>query len=347
MIDFAWPWLFLSLPIPWLVWRFLPPAPPRTGAALRVPFYEDLASLPAGGSTARVRGKQGRWLVYLAWLLLVVAAARPQWVGEPLALPMSGRDLMLAIDISGSMERPDFDLDGQQVTRLDVVKSVASRFIASRVGDRVGLILFGTRAYLQTPLTFDRATVATMLEESQIGLAGKETAIGDAIGLAIKHLRDKEVQHRVLILLTDGANTTGAVGPRRAAALAATEGLRIYTIGIGADRMRVRSVFGTRVVNPSADLDEDTLKAIAETTDGAYFRARDTRALEDIYERLDQLEPAASDSEYFRPIQALYAWPLGAALLISAGLAGRRLSWRLWRGRRVHATAATVEEVSP
>ena len=182
-------------------------------------------------------------------------------------------------------------------------------------------MLFGSRAYLQTPLTCDTETTATLLEESEIGLAGRETAIGDAIGLAVKRLRADAASERVLVLLTDGANTSGEVQPMQATEFAAREGLRIYTVGVGADEMMVRDFFGSRVVNPSADLDEDTLRAIAERTGGAYFRARDAEALAEIYRRLDELEPVESDQEVIRPIDELFHWPLaGAFLLVLAAL---------------------------
>jgi Ca-activated chloride channel family protein len=228
---------------------------------------------------------------------------------------------MLAVDLSFSMQEQDFELQGQWVDRLTATQAVAQDFIMRRQGDRIGLILFGENAYLQTPLTFDRETVRTLLMESQIGLAGRATAIGDAIGLAIKRLRNQDDSNRVLVLLTDGANTAGEIEPIRAAELAARDGLTIYTIGIGADEMLVRSLFGTRRVNPSAELDEETLRAIAETTGGRYFRARDTRELDDIYRLLDRLEPIEQDPESFRPVTALFQWPLGAALILAGGLA--------------------------
>jgi Ca-activated chloride channel family protein len=233
---------------------------------------------------------------------------------------------MLAVDTSGSMERPDFLLKGNAIDRLTAVKAIAGEFIQGRQGDRVGLILFGQRAYLQTPLTFDRTTVRTMLHEAEIGIAGKETAIGDAIGLAIKRLQQRPQNSRVLILLTDGANTAGEVEPAQAAQLAKEAGLRIHTIGIGADRMEVPSFFGTQTVNPSADLDENMLRLIADTTGGSYFRARDTQSLEGVYEKIDALEPVQSDSRVFRPIDELFFWPLAMsyALLI---LLGARMGW--------------------
>ena len=172
-------------------------------------------------------------------------------------------------------------------------------------------------AYLQTPLTFDTATTAILLDESEIGLAGRETAIGDAIGLAVKRLRDDAASERVLILLTDGANTSGEVQPMQATEFAAREGMTIYTVGVGADEMMVQDFFGSRLVNPSADLDEDTLRAIAERTGGAYFRARDAEDLARIYERLDELEPVESDQEVIRPVDELFYWPLSAAFLLA------------------------------
>ena len=182
------------------------------------------------------------------------------------------------------------------------------------------MILFGSRAYLQTPLTFDTETTATLLGEAEIGLAGRETAIGDAIGLAVKRLREDSASDRVLILLTDGANTSGEVQPLQAAEFAAREGLTIYTVGVGADEMMVRDFFGSRVVNPSADLDEETLQTIAERTGGRYFRARDAAGLAEIYRLLDELEPVESDVESIRPVDELFYWPLGLAYLL-AGIA--------------------------
>jgi len=327
MIQFEWPWLLTLLPLPLVIRWLLPAVSTTRDAALRVPFIEDFRGADPG--QVNIITRHGvLWLALSAWILLVTAAARPQWLGEQVELPVSGRDLMLAVDLSGSMEVEDFILDGRTVNRLYATQSVAGDFIERRVGDRLGLILFGRQAYLQTPLTFDRETVHTLLSEAVIGLAGKETAIGDAIGLAVKRLRDKDQNSRVLILLTDGANTAGEVEPIKAAELAAEEGLKIYTIGIGADEMLVRSLFGTRRVNPSADLDEKTLTAIAAKTGGRYFRARDADELEKIYRILDELEPVEQEAKVFRPVSALYFWPLGAAtLMVSLLVLGRQLGW--------------------
>lgn len=320
MIHLAWPWLLLLLPLPWVVRRWWPPATGGGGAALYAPFALDHAG--TGASPAGTRAGRWRlWLAALAWLCLLAAAARPQWLGEPVSLPQAGRNLLLAIDVSGSMETPDLALDGSRATRLDVVKQVAGEFIEQRGGDRVGLVLFGTQAYLQSPLTFDHVTVRHFLDEAVIGVAGRETAIGDAIGLAVKRLREAPGAEAVLILLTDGRNTAGAVSPGRAAELAAQTGLRIHTIGIGAERMPVQGLLGTRLVNPSADLDEETLRAVADTTGGRYFRARSREDLQAVYEQLDELEPVEGESRVVRPVTGLYPWPLGAALVLSLLLA--------------------------
>ena len=325
MMQFAWGWAFLSLPLPWLAKHFLKPAAQQSGAALKVPFYAELETLTAAaGSGVRGENKRISLIAWLIWLLLVIAAARPQWLGEPIALPVSGRDLLLAVDLSESLRIPDMSLNGKQVDRLQAIKQVVSEFIKRRHGDRLGLILFGEQAYLQTPLTFDLATIAAMLNEAEIGLAGKSTAIGDAIGLAVKRLRERPEKNRVLILLTDGANTAGEVEPLKAAELAAQSGIKIYPIGVGADELLIRDFFGARRVNPSQDLDEKTLQAIAETTGGKYFRARDTESLAEIYRLLDQLELIQAESETFRPLSEFYPWPLGAAFLLSLWLAFRR-----------------------
>jgi len=316
MLNFIWPWMFLCLPLPLLIRWLLEPLASQQGAALQVPFIEDF--IPAEQQSKRLPSK--RWLAVLAllcWLLLVTASARPQWLGKPLQLPVSGRDLLLAVDLSGSMEAEDFVIEGQRVDRLTAAKWVAGDFISRRKGDRIGLILFGRNAYLQAPLTFDRETIRTLLNESAIGLAGKETAIGDAIGLALKRLSPETEKSQVLILLTDGANTAGKVEPLKAAELAQAKNLKIYTIGIGADEIEVRSFFGTQRVNPSADLDEETLREIAKLTGGKYFRARDTKELTKIYQLLDQLEPVTKEDQFYRPSSSLFHWPLGAAMVLA------------------------------
>jgi Ca-activated chloride channel family protein len=316
VIEWLWPWVFFLLPLPFVATRLLGPIASRD-VALRVPNAEAFRDL-APARSARAPRRSSRFLLWCAWIALLVAAARPQLIGPPTDLPVSGRDLLLAVDISGSMNTEDMLLDGQPVDRLTVVKRVAREFIERRRGDRVGLVLFGSNAYLQAPLTFDLATLAALLEETPIGIAGGKTAIGDAIGLSVKRLRDRPADARVLILLTDGANNVGEVLPLKAAELAAIAGVRIHTIGVGAESMRVPGFFRDRVVNPSADLDEPTLRAIAERTGGRYFRARDTAELESIYRLIDALEPIEQGARTFRPIRVLYHWPLAAACALAA-----------------------------
>lgn len=330
-IELAWPWMLLALPLPLLAMA-LPAARSAQPPALRFPFAAALPGLPASASP---RGSRMRLaLALLAWLLLVIAAARPQAVGETLHLPVSGRSLMLAVDISGSMRTPDMGSGLRSESRLDAVKQVAGDFIQRRAGDRLGLILFGDQAYVQVPLTLDRKTVRTLLDEAQIGLAGQQTAIGDAIGLGIKRLREEPAGNRVLILLTDGASNAGNVDPLKAADLAAAAGVRIYTIGVGADEHVASGPFGLPQL-VGGGLDEDTLKAIARKTGGRYFRAADRHSLQQIYALLDQIEPLSKDSRSWRPVHELYLWPLAAALLLSVFLALPLAGWR----RQRHDTA--------
>ena len=311
MIEFQWPWAFLLLPLPALVWALSKPAPEVRGGALRVPFYDRFEALGGQGSdrssglAAVVAGKA------LLWGLLVLAAARPVWIGEAQTLPSHGRDLMVALDLSGSMETPDFEVQGRALDRLSVVRAVAKSFVQQREGDRLGLVLFGSRAYLQAPLTLDRATLGVLLDEAEIGLAGEETAIGDAIGLAVKHLRDRPSSERVLVLLSDGASNAGVLEPVQAAEIAAAEGIRIYTIGLGGDARRA-GPFGLPFVGGASALDEAALARVAELTGGRYFRARDTAGLIEAHRQIDALEPSEGDALSVHPTRVLFYWPLGA-----------------------------------
>ena len=334
MLDLNWPYAALLLPLPWFVWRFWPRASTPEDAALRVPFYRAWQSLDEQSSTSVGGFGFGRLLLLiLTWLCLIAALTRPNWIGEPVNLPATARDLLVVVDISGSMQVEDMLIGQNKVRRVDAVKQVLGEFIERRRGDRIGLILFGTNAYLQAPLTFDTKTVQQFLREAQLGFAGRDTAIGDAIGLAVKRLRERPADERVLVLLTDGANTAGIVQPLAAASLAADYDVRIHTIGIGADRMEVPGIlgssFGARTVNPSADLDEKTLTAIAEQTGGHYFRARNPAELVEIYQLLDLLEPVDQESAVYRPKTSLFHWPavLGlfcVLLLLCSSLVVRR-----------------------
>ncbi|NQD91829.1 VWA domain-containing protein [Pseudomonas sp. CrR25] len=336
MFEFTWAWIFLLAPLPWLL-RLLLPAADSGEAALKISFLDELEALAGRRARARLPAWRQQAPFALLWLLLLTAAARPEWLGEPLPMPASGRDLLVAVDVSGSMEYADMYWNGEEVSRLTLVKHLLGDFIEGRQGDRVGLILFGSQAYLHAPLTFDRHTVRTWLDEALIGIAGKNTALGDAIGLAVKRLRERPADSRVLVLVTDGANTGGTLEPMTAARLAAEEQVKIYPIGIGADPQQ-GGVLGLFGLNPGLDLDEPSLRAIAETTGGEYFRARDSEELQAIGASLNRLEPVAQQPTLARPALALYIWPLSAAVLLSLLLVChelwprlRPLSPRTWR----------------
>ncbi|MEO9216836.1 MAG: VWA domain-containing protein [Rhodanobacter sp.] len=310
MPEFAWPWVVVLLPLPWLLRRWLHPAAP--GQALHLPQpgvqLATVAGTRAGGVVL--------WLLLLAWLCLLAAAARPQWVGPPQAQQRSGRALMLAVDLSGSMRTGDMQLAGQPVSRFGAVEAIAGDFINRRSGDEMGLILFGSQAFLVTPLTYDLSAVRAQLQGAAVGLAGTETAIGDAIAVAVKRLSALPEQARVLVLLTDGVNNAGSIAPREAARAAKAAGVRIYTIGIGATQMRVPGFFGSQLVNPSADLDADMLTGIATQTGGRFFRATDSSELADAYRAIDALEPMPQHGPTLRPRHELFRWPLLAAIAL-------------------------------
>lgn len=310
MLTFEWWWAAFLLPLP-LFWYKNKNLKQDNGVVLEAPFAHEF--------NTRIKGKQfPNWklcMLTCAWLFFILSLAKPIWRGDLLSLPISGRDIMLAVDLSGSMNIADFEYKGQMLNRLQAIKVVASEFIERRTNDKIGLILFGDQAYLQTPLTFDKKTVTRLLLESEVGLAGQRTAIGDAIGLAIKKLAQQS-QDKVLILLTDGANTAGELSPLKAAQIAQNYHLKIYTIGIGAKDIVVRGPFGTTKVNSEAELDEKTLTQIANITGGQYFRATDLKSLESIYHQIDQFEPTASVAKHYRPQKSLFYYPLLIALLL-------------------------------
>jgi Ca-activated chloride channel family protein len=315
MLEFTWWWVFFALPFPFLLRLLLPAKDTASLAALKVP-----ALRPNDTVTQTERGKNAAWSLLFAsliWLLLITATARPQWLGEPVSIPNEGREMMLAVDLSGSMKIDDMQINGRQVNRLDMTKSVVYDFIQRRVGDRIGLILFADTAYVQAPLTYDRDTVSTLLSESVIGLVGEQTAIGDAIGLAVKRFDARDESNNVLILLTDGQNTAGNITPEQAKTLAISKNVKVYTVGVGADKMMIQSFFGSRQINPSQELDEEMLSDIASSTGGKYFRARNADELQSIYAQLDMLEPIEGESRKMRPLTALFYYPLAAALFLT------------------------------
>ena len=324
-------WL-LILP---LIWRVILPAVKGLhGDALKIPFLSDLQKISSTQGAIKPLGGQASFqlswraaVLWLIWVLLVIAAARPQWVGEPIKLRSESRDILLVTDISTSMLEPDFVLGRKRIDRLTAVKKTAQDFMDKRVDDRVGLILFGTNAYLQAPLTYDRKAVSEILWQTDAGMAGQSTAIGDALGLALKTLKDTpNPERKIVILLTDGENNDGSVSLPQAIKLARDEGVKIYTIGVGSDRAFSASFLGIRIGGGAPGLDEESLKEIAAETKGRYFRAKDTASLEKIYEAIDALEPSQSEGQVIQEVYDWYYIPLILAFLtalIWGALAGR------------------------
>ncbi|WP_202845304.1 vWA domain-containing protein [Luteimonas saliphila] len=336
--GFAWPWLLFALPLPWLARWSLPPVP-QDQPALRVPWGRRLDGIARQGDARAVRRMPV--LAWLAWTLLCVAAARPQQLGEVVQPPASARDLMLAIDLSGSMGEEDMRLGGRVVDRLTAAKAVIADFLDRRAGDRVGLIVFGQRAYALSPLTLDRDSVREQLLDSVVGLAGRETALGDAIALAVKRLRGQEAGQRVLVLLTDGVNTAGQIDPMKAAELARDHDVRIYTIAFGGDGDAM-SLFGVPLPGNEVEIDEAALQRIAAATGGRAFRARDADELSGIYAQIDRLEPVARPGQQLRPKIERYPWPLAGALLAGL-LAMLRLQGPEWLRAGRHARRVDAE----
>jgi len=311
MFEFNWPWLLILLPLPLLI-RFFSSA----GQAQAPLVLTNLPYIETATGTA-TKKPRAIWPLILMWLCLVVAAARPMWIGEPQSIPQQGREMMLAVDLSRSMQAEDMQINNRMVDRLSLVKTVVADFIQQRKGDRVGLIFFADNAYLQAPLTFDLKTVSDYMQQAVLGLVGEQTAIGEGIGLALKRFDAADNPQKVLILLTDGQNSAGEVKPLDAAKFAQEQGVKIYTVGVGADAYYKRTLFGNQKVDPSRDLDETTLKTIATQTGGQYFRARDADSLAAIYAELDKLEPVEQVQQQFRPQTDLFHWPLAIALLLS------------------------------
>ncbi len=309
MWQLDYPWLLLLLPLPWLAYRYLPAYNEARGA-VRVPFFAAM-SRAVGEAPGVVGNRRNHWqllLNVLVWALILLAAARPVFVEKPIEKQQPVRDLMLAIDLSQSMETEDFtNANGEKINRLAAVKEVVRGFIDKRKDDRLGLIVFGTGAYPQAPLTLDHASLSLLLADTGIGMAGPNTAIGDAIGLSLKLLDNAHEQEKVLILLTDGNDTSSAITPDHAAEMAANKGVIIHTIGIGDP-----SASGEAKVNLSA------LEQIAKTTGGQFFRAEDRNALDQVYSTLDRLTPHQVKTLSHQPQRELFYWPLGAAMALVA-----------------------------
>lgn len=313
MFELAAPWVLLLLPIPLICWYVLPKTTPQVAAALYVPFFDAMSHIADVENRGVIKQKKIT-LFLLIWALIVFSLAGPRWVGEPQPLAHEGYNIMLALDLSGSMELRDMALNGRPVSRLAVVKRAAVRFVQERTGDKIGLIVFGSQAYLQTPLTYDKQNILMRIDDATVGLAGKTTSIGDALGLAVKRLQAVPAKGRVIILLTDGVNNSGVLAPLKAAELARDDNIKVYTIGLGADAES--GVMGNMFMNMTADLDEDTLQDVSKMTGGRYFRATDMQSLQSIYETINQLERVEQQQESMRPQKDYYAWPLAAALFL-------------------------------
>lgn len=327
MLEFAYPLALLALPLPLLAWWLLPPQRERV-SALRVPFFEKIAA--AAGSEARAGAVilRRRWLqllvATLVWLLLVAGLAKPEWVGEPVVRIETARDIMLALDLSASMDYYDFPgEDGNDVSRFTAVQRVVDRFVAERESDRIGLIVFGSKAYLQLPFTRDLDTARALVDLMEVGMAGPKTALGDSIGLAIRSFEDSEVDDRLLILLTDGNDTASKMTPVNAADIAELNGVEIYTIGIG-----------DTAATGEDRVDFDVLAAIARRTGGEFYNAEDEAALDAVYRRIDQTAVADVRTQSWRPRESLVHWPAGfAVILVLLTYSGLLLTSRR-RGKR-------------
>ncbi len=310
MFELIWPYLFFILPLPFIAAAMLPSAPDGEGSdALRVPFFNAFSQ--STGPVFHMPSKLLKALFFLAWCLLVAAGMRPVWLGEAHFLPAQARQVMLVLDISGSMLERDFVLNNQRMSRAEAVRRMADDFLQKRTGDAVGVVLFGTEAYQYVPLTMDTATVRSMLKEATVGLAGEQTAIGDALGLALKNMKDLPQEAKVIIFLSDGAANAGVLQPQKAVELARSMGVKVYSIGLGPDV--AGSFFGQPI---PTDLDEALLKDMAEQTGGTYFRVRSTNELKQVYDQINQLEPIEIEQIQIRPVQELFWIPLLGALFL-------------------------------
>ena len=300
MLKFVWIWMLVLLPLP-IVVRWLVPKSDQILPSLKAPFFHEVSER---GLTAYAPSLMSIVLAAIIWIALVIASARPVWVHESMEVPISGRDILIALDASGSMDQQDFSESKR--SRFEVVRRIAGDFVLRRKGDRVGLILFGDLPYLYAPLTFDVDTVHEFLSTSRTRFAGARTAIGDSIGLAVKVLRDRPAENRILILLTDGENSAGSIEPLQAMQLAVDHGVRVYAIAIGAL---------PEMSSASGGVEGGVLGRIAANTGGSYFHASNPRDLERIYNEIDKFEPIEDEAARKVIAKELYPWPLTLSLM--------------------------------
>jgi Ca-activated chloride channel family protein len=329
VLQFEYPWAFALLPLPVLVYWLTADFRDR-GKTLRAPFFNRIVGLtgrqPHTGAMVLRKGRLQRGNAVLTWLLVVTALARPIWAGDPIVQEKAARDMLLIVDLSGSMQEQDFTgTSGETISRLDAVKQVLRDFVARRKGDRLGLAVFGDAAFPQAPFTTDHGTVLSLLDELQVGMAGPKTMIGDAIGLSVRLFEGSDTENKVAILLTDGNDTGSKMPVARAADIAADNGVTIYTIAMG-DPTTVGE----------QELDLGTLEGVSAATGGASFLALDRDALETIYDRLDKLEPQILESLSYRPKRPLFHYPLAALMISNLLLSGIMLA-RARRRDTAHA----------
>lgn len=329
MNIFVWPWAVLLIFIPFITRWIMPAKRVETNVipvALKVPFFGRLSSFLTAGQLPS--SKKIAVLLCLSWIFFVLACMRPVQFDNALPLPRQARNIMLTIDVSGSMAEQDFDLNGRPVTRLTLVKNVVDDFIQKRTDDNIGLVVFGTEAYLYTPLSFDKKTLRSLFDEVGIGIAGEKTAIGDAIAKAVEGVAGAPADSRIVILLSDGYANAGVIDLEKATALAEKQNVKIYTVGIGSNQQIVNTFFTTLAINPSLDLDEASLQEIARRTGGQYFRAKTSKELQEIYTAIDKLEKTDDEALSVRPQIEWFYVPLFISmifLLIGAILKRRQL----------------------
>lgn len=328
--DLAAPWALLALPLPLLAARLIPAEPEGGSGALRVPGT--LVRDGRSGADRAARGRRRAVLTWTLWITLVAALSGPRLVLPAAALPASGREIMLAMDLSGSMERRDFALDGETVNRLTAVKRVGTDFIRRRAGDRIGLVIFADQAYVAAAPSFDTAAVARALDEATIGISGRSTGIGDGLGLALRRLDPRnaggesggntgdkagEKTAKAVILLSDGANNAGQTAPKDVAELAKTLGIKVYTIALGPRDMA--DADGEQDV-----VDTETLRDMAQASGGEAFRVRTTEDLVRVAEAIDRLEGGRALAPPLPLRRDLWPWPAALALLAGAALLASR-----------------------
>lgn len=309
MLEFAYPWLFALAVVPLIVRRVFHPYREKQ-PSVQVPFFELLVEFtgasPGKGAVVRQKMRMQKIALAAGWCLLVVAMARPQWIGEPVETNRSARDIMIAVDISGSMGERDFKTpEGQPITRLEGVNRVMKDFVDRRPLDRLGMIVFGTFSYLQTPFTDDHPTFLSLLREAQVGMAGPKTNFGDAMGLAVRLFEKSKTRNRVLIVLTDGNDTGSKVPPVEAAKIALAGDIRIYAVAMG---------------DPAAagqeKIDVETLRRIAAITGGRFFEAQNHGELEKAHQDIMALEPEEYETIVYSPRKSLHPYFLGAIIIL-------------------------------